>query len=167
MGPNCMGLYVPKVGISIFPGMPSTSGGLIRRAERLLDFLVGAGGARHRLQQVMASATRPTWSLRLPGVPGGRPETETVAAYLEGAKDRRRLAGAREGGAQQADGRMESGAHRVGGEGGALTYGFAFRRERGVVGDAAASRRDLRPQHRNSDFECIDTIGQFSYLLVL
>ena len=95
MGPNCMALYVPKTGLAMFPGMPSDIGTIsfVSQSGSLCSFIVGVGNTRGlAFSKVVsignqADLTAADFFEFL----ADDPETEFVAAYIEGAKDGRRL----------------------------------------------------------------------------
>jgi len=96
VGPNCMGVYNAKLRIAMFPGMPSTPGpiGFVSQSGSLVQFVVraanerglGIGKAVSIGNQLDLTASDFLEYL------SEDPETEVIAAYLEGLPDGRRFA---------------------------------------------------------------------------
>jgi len=95
LGPNCMGVYVPKSGLGSFPDMPSDCGpiGFVSQSGSLSNRLVWSGAERglafSKVVSVGNQADLETSDFL--EYLAEDPETEIVAAYVEGAKDGRRL----------------------------------------------------------------------------
>jgi len=95
VGPNCMGIYVPKSGLGSFPGMPSQQGPIafVSQSGSLCNRLVWSGSGRglafSKVVSVGNQADLETSDF-LEHL-AEDPETEIIAAYIEGAKDGRRL----------------------------------------------------------------------------
>ncbi|HJM88666.1 MAG TPA: CoA-binding protein [Dehalococcoidia bacterium] len=95
IGPNCMGLYVPAIGLGPFPNMPSTVGdvGFISQSGSLLSAFAREGEARGF---AFSKAVSMGNQLDLEGADFVRyladdEETRVIAMYVEGARDGRRL----------------------------------------------------------------------------
>ena len=95
IGPNCMGVYCPASGVSLFPDMPAQSGavGLISQSGSLCNFIVAALTARgHFFSQVVSVGNQTDLEISdFLEFYAHDPATRVIAAYLEGAKDGRRL----------------------------------------------------------------------------
>jgi acyl-CoA synthetase (NDP forming) len=95
VGPNCMGVYVPKTGLGSFPGMPSERGaiGFVSQSGSLCNRLVWSGHERGlAFSKVISVGNQADLEASdFLEYLAGDPETDTVAAYIEGAKDGRRL----------------------------------------------------------------------------
>jgi len=95
VGPNCMGVYVPKSGLGSFPDMPSEQGPIafVSQSGSLCNRLVWSGGERglafSKVISVGNQADLETSDFL--DYLAEDPETEIIAAYIEGAKDGRRL----------------------------------------------------------------------------
>jgi acyl-CoA synthetase (NDP forming) len=95
LGPNCMGVYVPKTGLAMFPGMPSEIGpvGFVSQSGSLCAFIAGEGHARGlAFSKVVsignqADLTAADFFEYL----ADDPETKVVGSYLEGVRDGRGL----------------------------------------------------------------------------
>jgi acyl-CoA synthetase (NDP forming) len=130
-GPNCMSLYVPKTGLAMMPGMPSTVGPIsfISQSGSLCSFIVGVGTSRGLAFNKVVSVGN---QADLDAADffeylADDPETEIVAAYLEGARQGQRLrrALARVGSKKRLvvwkSGRTKSGARAASSHTGALS----------------------------------------------
>ncbi len=95
VGPNCMGVYVPKSGLGSFPDMPSEQGPIsfVSQSGSLSNRIVWSGAeqglAFSKVVSVGNQADLETSDFL--EYLAEDPETEIVAAYIEGAKDGRRL----------------------------------------------------------------------------
>jgi acyl-CoA synthetase (NDP forming) len=95
VGPNCMGVYVPKSGLGSFPDMSSEQGPIafVSQSGSLSNRIVWSGGDRglafSKVVSVGNQADLETSDFL--EYLAEDPETEIVAAYIEGAKDGRRL----------------------------------------------------------------------------
>jgi acyl-CoA synthetase (NDP forming) len=95
VGPNCMGVYVPKSGLGSFPDLPSDQGPIafVSQSGSLSSRLVWSGEGRglafSKVISVGNQADLETSDFL--EYLAEDPETEIVAAYIEGAKDGRRL----------------------------------------------------------------------------
>jgi acyl-CoA synthetase (NDP forming) len=95
VGPNCMGIYVPKTGLGSFPGLPSDQGPIAfvsqsgSLSNRVVWGGVGRGLAFSKVISVGNQADLETSDFLEYLVED--PETEIISAYIEGAKDGRRL----------------------------------------------------------------------------
>jgi acyl-CoA synthetase (NDP forming) len=95
VGPNCMGVYVPKSGLGSFPDMPSEQGSIafVSQSGSLSNRLVWSGRERglafSKVISVGNQADLETSDFL--EYLAEDPETEIIAAYVEGAKDGRRL----------------------------------------------------------------------------
>ena len=95
VGPNCMGLYVPALGIAPFPNMSAQSGdiGFISQSGSLLSFFAREGTVRgFGLSKAVSMGNQ----LDLEGADFVRyladdEQTKAIAMYVEGARDGRRL----------------------------------------------------------------------------
>lgn len=95
LGPNCMGVYVPKSGLGSFPDMPSEQGpvAFVSQSGSLSNRLVWSGGERAlAFSKVVSVGNQDDLETSdfLEHL-AEDPETEIIAAYIEGAKDGRRL----------------------------------------------------------------------------
>ncbi|MDI6858461.1 MAG: CoA-binding protein [Dehalococcoidia bacterium] len=104
-GPNCMGLYVPKSGLAMFPAMPPDVGPIsfVSQSGSLCSFLVGVGHGRGlAFSKVVSIGNQADLEASdFFEFLADDPETEVVGAYIEGAKDGRRLRRAMERVAQR------------------------------------------------------------------
>lgn len=95
VGPNCMGVYVPKSGLGSFPDLSSEQGPIafVSQSGSLSNRIVWSGGDRglafSKVVSVGNQADLETSDFL--EYLAEDPETEIVAAYIEGAKDGRRL----------------------------------------------------------------------------
>jgi acyl-CoA synthetase (NDP forming) len=95
VGPNCMGVYVPKTGLGSFPGLPSDQGPIafVSQSGSLCNRVVWSGGGRglafSKVVSVGNQADLETSDFL--EYLAEDSETEIIGAYLEGAKDGRRL----------------------------------------------------------------------------
>ena len=95
IGPNCMGMYYPKEGITFKPGFPSESGPVAAISQSggnsaQIVNLAAARGVRFSKVLSYGNATDLDESDLLDYL-AEDPETEIVAAYMEGVKDGRRF----------------------------------------------------------------------------
>jgi acyl-CoA synthetase (NDP forming) len=95
MGPNCMGIYYPKLGISFCPTFPAESGsvGLIAQSGSYsLLTTIGAASRGVRFSKVVSYGNASDIDeCDLLEYLADDPETDIIAGYIEGAKDGRRL----------------------------------------------------------------------------
>jgi acyl-CoA synthetase (NDP forming) len=95
VGPNCMGVYVPKSGLGSFPDMPSEQGPIafVSQSGSLSNRLVWSGGERGlAFSKVVSVGNQDDLETSdFLEYLAEDPETEIIAAYLEGARDGRRL----------------------------------------------------------------------------
>jgi acyl-CoA synthetase (NDP forming) len=95
VGPNCMGVYVPKSGLGSFPGMSSERGpvAFVSQSGSLSNRLVWSGEERAlAFSKVVSVGNQEDLEASdFLEYLAEDPETEIIAAYLEGAKDGRRL----------------------------------------------------------------------------
>ena len=95
VGPNCMGVYVPKTGLGSFPGMPSEQGPIafVSQSGSLSNRLVWSGAERGlAFSKVISVGNQADLEASdFLDYLATDPETEIIAAYVEGAKDGRRL----------------------------------------------------------------------------
>jgi acyl-CoA synthetase (NDP forming) len=95
LGPNCMGVYVPKSGLGSFPAMPSEQGTIafISQSGSLSNALVWVGAERGlAFSKVISMGNQADLEAAdFLEYLAEDPETEIIAAYIEGAKDGRRL----------------------------------------------------------------------------
>ncbi len=95
IGPNCMGLYVPGSGLSFNQGFPREAGnvGLISQSGANASEFVGQGGGRGlRFSKVISYGNAADLcEADFFDYIAEDPETEIVAAYLEGVRDGRRF----------------------------------------------------------------------------
>jgi acyl-CoA synthetase (NDP forming) len=95
VGPNCMGVYVPKSGLGSFPGMPSEQGPIafVSQSGSLSNRLVWSGGERGlAFSKVISVGNQADLEASdFLEYLAEDPETEVIAAYIEGARDGRRL----------------------------------------------------------------------------
>jgi acyl-CoA synthetase (NDP forming) len=90
-GPNCMGLYCPKTGLSFFPELPREPGpvGFISHSGSLANILGRIGsrkGIRFSKSVSLGNECDLTCTDMLSYL-GNDPETGVIGAYLEGIKD--------------------------------------------------------------------------------
>ncbi len=90
-GPNCMGLYCPKTGLSFFPQLSKQSGpvGLISHSGSLANILARMGSEKgiHFSKAVSLGNECDLQSADLLAYLGNDPDTGVIGAYLEGVKD--------------------------------------------------------------------------------
>ena len=95
VGPNCMGVYVPKSGLGSFPGMPSEQGPIafVSQSGSLCNRLVWSGAERGlAFSKVISVGNQADLEASdFLEYLAEDPETDIIAAYIEGAKDGRRL----------------------------------------------------------------------------
>ena len=95
LGPNCMALYVPKTGLAMFPNMPSEAGSIafVSQSGSLCTFVAGGGYARGlAFSKVISIGNQADLEAAdFFEYLADDPETEIIAAYIEGAKNGRRL----------------------------------------------------------------------------
>jgi len=95
VGPNCMGVYVPKSGLGSFPGMPSEQGPIafVSQSGSLSNRLVWSGAERGlAFSKVISVGNQADLEASdFLEYLAEDPETDVIAAYIEGAKDGRRL----------------------------------------------------------------------------
>jgi acyl-CoA synthetase (NDP forming) len=95
VGPNCMGVYVPKSGLGSFPAMPSEQGPIafVSQSGSLSNGLVWGGAERGLAFSKVISVGNQTdlEASDFLEYLAEDPDTEIIAAYIEGAKDGRRL----------------------------------------------------------------------------
>lgn len=94
-GPNCMGLYCPKTGLSFFPGMNKARGniGLISHSGSLANIIGRISGSLN-LNFSKAVSLGNECDLKAADMLaylGHDHETEIIGAYLEGIRDGRRF----------------------------------------------------------------------------
>lgn len=96
IGPNCMGVYNPRLGIAMFGGMPRRTGpvGLISQSGSLVNFIVAAAAARGLgfSKAVSIGNQIDLTAADFLEAFAQDPETEVIAAYLEGLPDAQRFA---------------------------------------------------------------------------
>jgi acyl-CoA synthetase (NDP forming) len=95
LGPNCMGVYVPKTGLGSFPGLPSERGpvAFVSQSGSLSNRIVWSGGDRAlAFSKVVSVGNQDDLETAdFLEYLAEDPETGIIAAYLEGARDGRRL----------------------------------------------------------------------------
>jgi len=95
VGPNCMGAYVPKSGLGSFPAMPSEQGPIafVSQSGSLSNGLVWGGAERGlAFSKVISVGNQADLEISdFLEYLAEDPETEIIAAYVEGARDGRRL----------------------------------------------------------------------------
>jgi len=95
VGPNCMGVYVPKSGLGSFPGMPSEQGpvAFVSQSGSLSNRMVWTGSERGlAFSKVISVGNQADLEISdFLDYLAEDPETEIIAAYVEGARDGRRL----------------------------------------------------------------------------
>lgn len=147
IGPNCMGLYVPALGLAPFANMPAEPGdiGFISQSGSLLSFFARDGVARgFGISKAVSMGNQ----LDLEGADFVRyladdDDTKAIAMYVEGARDGRRLfealryATARKPVVMWKSGRTEGGARAARSHTGALAGSNelwqAMSRQAGVI----------------------------------
>lgn len=96
IGPNCMGVYNPRLGIAMFGGMPAQPGpvGLISQSGSLVQFIVTALAERGLgcSKAVSIGNQLDLTAADFLEALADDPETGVIAAYLEGVPDARRFA---------------------------------------------------------------------------
>jgi acyl-CoA synthetase (NDP forming) len=98
IGPNCMGVYYPAGGLSFRPDLPKEPGSvafLSQSGNNAVELILHAAVRGLRFGKVVsygnaADLDVPDFLAYL----AGDPETEVIAAYLEGVRDGRRFLGA-------------------------------------------------------------------------
>jgi acyl-CoA synthetase (NDP forming) len=130
LGPNCMGVYVPKSGLGSFPAMPSEQGPIafVSQSGSLSNALVWNGAERGlAFSKVISVGNQADLEASdFLEFLAGDPETEIIAAYIEGAREGRRLwhalaeAGRRKHVVVWKVGRTQSGAQAASSHTGAL-----------------------------------------------
>ncbi len=93
MGPNCMGIYCPKSGLSFFPGLSREPGSVAFITHsgslgNILGRMAPAQGIRFS-KAISLGNECDLDSAELLAYLGADPETEVIGAYLEGIKDGR------------------------------------------------------------------------------
>ncbi|MBW1687349.1 MAG: CoA-binding protein [Deltaproteobacteria bacterium] len=95
VGPNCMGVYVPKSGLGSFPGLPSEQGPIafVSQSGSLSNRMVWSGEGRGLAFSKIISVGNQSdlETSDFLEYLAEDPETEIISAYIEGAKDGRRL----------------------------------------------------------------------------
>lgn len=95
IGPNCMGLYVPASGLSFMPGMPREPGPVAfisQSGANAGDFCRTAGARGVRYSKVISYGNGADLrEIDFFEYCAEDPETEVIAAYIEGVKDGRRF----------------------------------------------------------------------------
>jgi acetate---CoA ligase (ADP-forming) subunit alpha len=95
VGPNCMGVYVPKSSLGSFPAMPSERGPIafISQSGSLSNVTVWNGSERGlAFSKVISVGNQADLNISdFLEYLAEDPETEIIAAYIEGARDGRRL----------------------------------------------------------------------------
>lgn len=95
LGPNCMGLYVPESGLSFMPGFPAEPGsvGFISQSGGNAGEMVYTAAARGiRFSKVVSYGNgADVDESELLEYLAEDPQTEIIAAYIEGVKDGRRF----------------------------------------------------------------------------
>lgn len=96
IGPNCMGVYNPRLGIAMFGGMPSRPGdvGLISQSGSLVQFIVNALADRGLgcSKAVSIGNQLDLTAADFLEALADDQETSVIAAYLEGVPDAQRFA---------------------------------------------------------------------------
>ncbi len=95
IGPNCMGLYCPKTGLSFFPALPTESGslGFISQSgsiANILGFSCMVKGIHFSKSISYGNAIDLGFNDFLEYL-GYDPDTKLIACYIEGVKDGRRF----------------------------------------------------------------------------
>ncbi|HXF50348.1 MAG TPA: CoA-binding protein [Dehalococcoidia bacterium] len=95
IGPNCMGLYVPASGLSFMPGMPKEPGTVAfisQSGANAGDFCRTAGARGVRYSKVISYGNGADLrEIDFFAYCAEDPDTEVIAAYIEGVKDGRRF----------------------------------------------------------------------------
>lgn len=95
VGPNCMGVYAPKTGLGSFPGLPSDQGPIafLSQSGSLSNRVVWSGVPRGLAYSKVVSVGNQAdlEAADFLEYLAQDPETDIIAAYVEGAKDGRRL----------------------------------------------------------------------------
>jgi acyl-CoA synthetase (NDP forming) len=130
VGPNCMGVYVPKTGLGSFPGLPSERGpvAFVSQSGSLSNRVVWDGSSRGlAFSKVISVGNQADLEASdFLEYLAEDPETDIISAYVEGAKDGRRLRRALEEACRRKPlvvwkvGRTRSGARAAGSHTGAL-----------------------------------------------
>jgi acyl-CoA synthetase (NDP forming) len=91
IGPNCMGLYAPKSGLSFFPNLPREPGnvGLISHSGSLANILARIASAKGILfsKAVSLGNECDLKAADFLSYMGQDPDTEVIGAYLEGIQE--------------------------------------------------------------------------------
>ncbi|MGA2286382.1 MAG: CoA-binding protein, partial [Dehalococcoidia bacterium] len=95
LGPNCMSVYVPRTGLSMFPGLPAELGNVafVSQSGSLCTFVIGIGHNRGLAYSKVVSIGNQADLCAADFFEyfADDPETAVIGSYLEGAKDGRRL----------------------------------------------------------------------------
>jgi acyl-CoA synthetase (NDP forming) len=95
VGPNCMGVYVPKTGLGTFPGLPSEQGPIafVSQSGSLSNRMAWTGSERGlAFSKVISVGNQADLEISdFLEYLAEDPETEIISAYIEGARDGRRL----------------------------------------------------------------------------
>ncbi len=95
LGPNCMSVYVPKTGLSMFPGLPADVGNIafVSQSGSLCTFVIGIGHNRGLAYSKVVSIGNQAdlGAADFFEYLADDPETAVIGSYLEGTKDGRRL----------------------------------------------------------------------------
>ncbi len=95
IGPNCMALYVPKTGLAMFPNMPADPGNVafVSQSGSLCTFVAGSGFTRGLTfsKAISIGNQADLTASEFFEYLADDSETEAVGAYIEGARDGRRL----------------------------------------------------------------------------
>jgi len=95
IGPNCMGLYYPKSGLSFFPGSSKECGkvSFVSQSGRFATFIIMMGGlVGIKFNKIVSFGNAAVLeSTDFLEYLGDDPETKVIAAYIEGVKDGERF----------------------------------------------------------------------------
>ena len=95
IGPNCMGLYYPKSGLSFFPGSSKECGDVsfVSQSGRFATFIIMMGGqVGINFNKIVSFGNAAVLeSTDFLEYLGEDPETKVIAAYIEGVKDGERF----------------------------------------------------------------------------
>ncbi len=95
LGPNCMSVFVPKTGLSMFPGLPAELGNIafVSQSGSLCTFVIGIGHNRGLAYSKVVSIGNQADLCAADFFEffADDPETTVIGSYLEGAKEGPRL----------------------------------------------------------------------------
>ncbi len=152
IGPNCLGIYYPGGRIGLSPDFPQEPGpvGYLCQSGGNADFMVRLAVTRGlRFSKVVSYGNACDINeCDLLDYYADDPETEVIAAYIEGITDGPPVrAGGQEGGLRQAGGHLQGGLHRGRAPGRGLAHRFAGRDRRRLGRNPPPGGRHTGVQH--------------------